>query len=66
MGVENPDIKVEQAALLDEDIIIAEEVPTTEKVIEEGTQPNISPETGNPLIDELKSRLLSGIPENMK
>jgi len=66
MGVENPDIKVEQAALLDEDIIIAEEVPTTEKVIEEGPQPNISPETGNPLVDELKSRLLSGIPENMK
>ncbi len=69
MGFEMPDIKIENAPLLDEDIIIAEDVPQEERV--DTTKPlGENPQTGQPINDSLmesvKSKLMRGIPNNNK
>ena len=65
MGVEDADIQVEAAPMLDSDIIIAEDVPQ-EEVVEEKEQTPIAPNSGNPMMEDLKSRLMNGIPKNMQ
>ncbi len=65
MGIEEADIQVEAAPMLDEDIIIAEDVPE-EAVVEEKEQKPIAPNSGNPMMEDLKSRLMNGIPKNMQ
>lgn len=66
MGIEDADLQIEDSALLDEDIIIAQEVPTEEKVVEEAKPESVDPVTGNPLLEELKAKLLTGLPKNMQ
>ena len=65
MGIEDANLEIEPQALLDEDIIIAEDVPEKE-VVETDKQEAINPNTGDPLMEDLKSKLLSGIPKNMQ
>ena len=61
MGFENPDILIKNKPMLEEDILIADAVPEEEKVIEEPSK-----ESSNPLMDEVKSKLLQGLPKNMQ
>ena len=61
MGFEDPDILIKNKPMLEEDILIADAVPEEEKVIEEPSK-----ESSNPLMDEVKSKLLQGLPKNMQ
>jgi hypothetical protein len=63
VGYENADLYIEQSTLLDTDIIIAEDVPTSERVDLPGlpTNINVAPTTSKPT-DTMRERLLKSIP----
>ena len=66
MGFEDADIEIENKPLLDEDVILMQETPDEKVVDENGSLPEVNPDTGNPLLEEMKSKLLSGLPKNMQ
>lgn len=66
MGIEDADLQIEDAPLLDEDIIIAEDVPQKETIVEDGPMQPINPDTGQPLQEDLMSKLMNGFPKNMQ
>lgn len=66
MGFEMPNIEIDNAPLLDEDIIIAEDVPQVERVDTDeplGKNPATGQPIDNTLMENLKSKLLTGIPQ---
>jgi capsid portal protein len=61
VGYPNANLQVEQSPLLDEDIIIAQDVPTEERV-DVNKLPQTSPDAPSVIQDEAINKLLNGVP----
>jgi capsid portal protein len=61
VGYPNANLQVEQSPLLDEDIIIAQDVPTEERV-DVDKLPQTSPDAPSVIQDEAINKLLNGVP----
>lgn len=64
MGYADANIYIVQSALLDEDIVIAQDVPTEERVdVQQMPDKQVEPVTSNPASSPTMDKLLSGFPK---
>lgn len=61
-GLEEADLQIEQSPLLDEDIVIAQDVPTEERVDVEGKPSFVPPDAPSATQTDLMNKLLAGVP----
>jgi hypothetical protein len=62
VGYENANLQIEQAPLLDEDIVIAQDVPTEERVDVQGKPSFVPPDAPSDAQNDMMNKLLTGVP----